>query len=185
MSPHEFRQIKTFFREALRRPAAERPAYVKQACHGNLELQSKVEEFLWLNDETEGFMETPLPETLGFTLSGGDRDPALPPGTLLRNRFLIQGLLESSRLSLLPCPVSFAPTVGAEVNKLAFNVGMGRDWAGIHYRTDALGGIRLGEDVAISVLQDLVRTFTEDFAGFEFTRYDGTPVRIDRNGVVN
>lgn len=34
--------------------------------------------------------------------------------------------------SLLPCPSSFAPTVGAEVNKLAFNIAMGRDWAGIH-----------------------------------------------------
>jgi hypothetical protein len=87
-------------------------------------------------------------------------------------------------LSLLPCPVSFVPTVGAEVNKLAFNIGMGRDWAGIHYRTDATGGLRLGEDVAISILQDLVRTYTEDFEGFQFTRFDGTLVRISRNGEV-
>src|SRR5207245_2880586 len=62
-------------------------------------------------------------------------------------------------LSLLPCPTSFAPTIGAELDKLAFNVGMGRDWAGIHYRSDAEHGIKLGEEVAISVLQDLVQTF--------------------------
>lgn len=85
-------------------------------------------------------------------------------------------------LSLMACPASFAPTLGAEVDKLAFNVAMARNWAGIHYRSDALGGIRLGEEVGITVLQDLVRCCTEDFEGFAFTRYDGTQVRISRNG---
>ena len=44
--------------------------------------------------------------------------------------------------------------------------------------------MRLGEDVAISILQDLVRCFTEDFEGFAFTRVDGTKVRISPNGEV-
>lgn len=87
-------------------------------------------------------------------------------------------------LSLEPCPPGFVPTIGNEINKLAFNVAMGRNWAGIHYRSDALAGMRLGEDVAISILQDLVQTCTEDFDGFAFTRFDGTPVRINRKGEV-
>ena len=65
-----------------------------------------------------------------------------------------------------------------EINKLAFNVAMGRDFAGIHYRSDAEAGIRLGEEVAIAMLQDLVNTFAESFTGFSFTRVDGTPVQI-------
>ena len=73
-----------------------------------------------------------------------------------------------------------ALTVGGEINKLAFNVAMGRDFAGIHYRSDAEAGFRLGEDVAIAMLQDLVQTFAEDFAGFQFTRLDGTPVSITK-----
>jgi hypothetical protein len=85
-------------------------------------------------------------------------------------------------LTLLPCPSSFVPTIGAEVNKLAFNVAMGRDWAGIHYRSDAEQGLKLGEEVGISVLQDLVRTFSEEFDGFEFTRFDGRSVRIAPDG---
>jgi hypothetical protein len=85
-------------------------------------------------------------------------------------------------LSLLPCAPSFTPTIGNEVDKLAFNVAMGRDWAGIHYRSDAVAGMRLGEDVAISILQDLVRCCTEDFDGFSFTRLDGSSVRINRDG---
>lgn len=87
-------------------------------------------------------------------------------------------------LSLEPCPPFFVPTIGAEINKLVFNIAMGRSWAGIHYRSDSTAGVRLGEDVAISILQDLVRTCTEDFEGFSFTRLDGTPVRISRNGEV-
>jgi len=80
-------------------------------------------------------------------------------------------------LALLPC-LGYAPTVGAEIDKLAFNVALGRNWAGIHYRSDDMAGLRLGEEVAISVLQDLVCTYTEDFKGFSFTRIDGTNVRI-------
>jgi hypothetical protein len=71
-----------------------------------------------------------------------------------------------------------ALTVGGEVNKLAFNVAMGRDFASIHWRSDAEAGIRLGEDVAIAMLQDYVNTFAETFTGFSFTRVDGTPVKI-------
>ena len=71
-----------------------------------------------------------------------------------------------------------ALTVKGEIEKLAFNIAMGRNFAGIHYRSDAAAGIRLGEEVAITVLEDLVNTFTEDFAGFRFTRFDGAAVHI-------
>jgi hypothetical protein len=71
-----------------------------------------------------------------------------------------------------------ALTVGGEINKLAYNVAMGRDFAGIHYRSDADAGIKLGEQVAIAVLQDMVNTYAEEFTGFQFTLMDGTPVSI-------
>jgi hypothetical protein len=77
-------------------------------------------------------------------------------------------------------PYSGALTVGNEINKLAWNIAIGRNFAGIHYRSDAMAGFQLGEDVAIAKLQDLVNTFTEDFVGFQFTRLDGTPVQITK-----
>ncbi len=83
----------------------------------------------------------------------------------------------SDGLSLLPY-TDQALTVGGEINKLAFNVAMGRDFAGIHYRSDAEAGLHLGEEVAIAMLQDLIETVPEDFVGFQFTRMDGTPVTI-------
>jgi hypothetical protein len=78
----------------------------------------------------------------------------------------------------------YSPTVGDEIDKLAFNIAMGRDWAGIHYRSDGVAGLRLGEDVGISILQDMASTYTEDFKGFSFKRYDGTEIRITPKGEV-
>jgi hypothetical protein len=73
-----------------------------------------------------------------------------------------------------------ALTFKGEIEKLAFNAAMGRNFAGIHWRSDAVGGIQLGEEVAITILQDLVNTLSEEFPGFRFTRFDGRPVEILR-----
>jgi hypothetical protein len=45
------------------------------------------------------------------------------------------------------------PTVGGELNKLAANIAMGRNFAGIHWRSDAEQGLRLGESVALAWLK--------------------------------
>jgi hypothetical protein len=92
---------------------------------------------------------------------------------------LVSGAVTPSAdgLSLIPYDDT-ALTLGGELNKLAYNQILSRNWAGIHYRSDADGGIALGEAVAICFLQDQVNTFTETFPGFAFTKFDGTPVSI-------
>jgi hypothetical protein len=87
----------------------------------------------------------------------------------------------SDGLTLRPC-VNYAPTVEDEINKLAFNIAMARNWSGIHFRSDDVAGLHLGEQVGISVLQDLARTFSEDFKGFSFRRFDRTTVHITPKG---
>jgi hypothetical protein len=69
-------------------------------------------------------------------------------------------------------------TVGGELNKLASNIALGRDAAGVHYRSDGVEGIKLGEAIAISILRDTATLYNEVFPGFSFTRYDGTPITI-------
>lgn len=64
-------------------------------------------------------------------------------------------------------------TVGGELNKLAANIAFGRNAAGVHWRSDAIQGLLLGEALAISVLADLALTYHEPFDGFSFTRFDG------------
>ncbi len=76
-------------------------------------------------------------------------------------------------------------TVGGELDKLASNIALARDFAGVHYRSDGDYGITLGETIAIYYLQDWARTYAEElFAGFELTKRDGTRIRITANEVV-
>jgi hypothetical protein len=73
-----------------------------------------------------------------------------------------------------------ALTIGGELDKLAANISLGRDTAGVHYRSDGIQGMKLGEQVAISVLKDLIHTLPPTFTGFSFTSLDGVPVTIRR-----
>jgi hypothetical protein len=76
-------------------------------------------------------------------------------------------------------------TVGDELNKLADNIAIGRNWAGIHYRTDATEGYRLGEDIAIGYLTDRARSYDDayGFEGFSLTRFNGDSVVVGPDGV--
>lgn len=69
-------------------------------------------------------------------------------------------------------------TIGSELNKLAWNIAMGRNFAGIHWRTDAIEGLKLGEAVAIRLMQDLFNMCNEKFGGFTFTKFDGTTITV-------
>lgn len=71
-----------------------------------------------------------------------------------------------------------ALTVGGELNKLASNIALGRDTAGVHWRSDGTEGLKLGEAVAISILADLKPTCHEQFRGMRLTKFDGTTVII-------
>lgn len=93
--------------------------------------------------------------------------------------------------SLIPNPMIASPnglslmpykrtnlTVGGELNKLAANIALGRNTAGVHWRSDGIEGLKLGEAVASGILADLRKTCTENFAGFTFTKFDGTTTTI-------
>ena len=71
-----------------------------------------------------------------------------------------------------------ALTLGGEINKLAHNISLGRDAGGVHYRSDGVQGMHVGEAVAISVLQDYSRTYRERFDGFVLTKFDGQKITI-------
>ncbi|MBV8137445.1 MAG: vanadium-dependent haloperoxidase, partial [Deltaproteobacteria bacterium] len=62
-------------------------------------------------------------------------------------------------------------TLGNEADKLAGNIGIGRNFAGVHYRSDYQEGLLLGEALAISVLRDQAATYAENYQGFTFTRF--------------
>ncbi len=98
----------------------------------------------------------------GFNLSkafGGVWEPA-PDGTKL-------------------IPVEPAPTltVEGELNKVASNIAIGRDWAGVHYFTDYIESLRLGEQIALGLLEEQKLTYSENFT-MTVPLFEGNVVRI-------
>ena len=75
-----------------------------------------------------------------------------------------------------------APTVGAELNKLATALSVGRNFAGIHWRSDAWQGLLLGESVATAWLKAEKAKSVEGQQGwlksFEFTSFSGQRVVV-------
>ncbi len=69
-------------------------------------------------------------------------------------------------------------TVGGELNKLAANVAIGRNIAGVHWHSDATESLKLGEQIAISVLRDQKKTYAEAFTGWSFTSFDNKLISI-------
>lgn len=83
-------------------------------------------------------------------------------------------------LNLVPYTGSDAGdlTVGGELNKIGANVGLGRNTAGVHWRSDATESLKLGEAIAIGILKDQRACYNEVFNGFSLTKFDGTTITV-------
>jgi hypothetical protein len=98
---------------------------------------------------------------------------------LFDESFIIPNPVQAGDDGLSLVPYSGPPlTVGGELNKLAANVGVGRNIAGVHWRTDATESLRLGEAVAIRFLTEEHECFNEQYTGLSLTKFDGTTVTI-------
>jgi hypothetical protein len=95
-----------------------------------------------------------------------------------KESFVIPNPVEASADGLSLNPYAGTLTVGDELNKLAANIAIARDTAGVHWRTDGVEGLRLGEEVAIAMLTDYRDCYNEDFTGFSLTKFDGTTINI-------
>jgi hypothetical protein len=79
---------------------------------------------------------------------------------------------------LLPAPASTPPlTVGGELNKLAANIAIARNGAGVHWRSDYSESLMLGEEISIRILQEQKLTYNEDHH-LSLTKFDGTAITI-------
>jgi hypothetical protein len=69
-------------------------------------------------------------------------------------------------------------TLGSELDKLAENCALGRDTAGVHFRTDSLAGLRIGEAAALSLIRDRVIAVGDGGPTYRLTTVDGAKVHI-------
>ena len=97
------------------------------------------------------------------TMSGTPRHPAYPSGHSTYSGAASEFLSFFFGTELTPDFLVAHPDLGSkpnttikeELDNMADNIGMGRLWAGIHWRTDHLAGMKLGRTVARLVLQQL------------------------------
>ncbi len=123
---------------------------------------------------------------------GSPAHPAYPAGhaamigagvTMLKalfdENFIIPNPLEPDMTNTMLDPYMGTPlTVGGELNKLASNIALGRDFAGVHYRSDGTNGILLGEAIAINILENEAFLRNENFCGWSLTKFDGTTITV-------
>ena len=98
-----------------------------------------------------------------FTLAGDDQTAFVPT---------------EDGASLVTIPVVGGRlTVEGELNKLASNISIGRNWAGVHYFSDYIESLRMGEQIAIGILEEQKLTYGESFS-MTVPLFDGGAVRI-------
>ncbi|MFY9822367.1 MAG: vanadium-dependent haloperoxidase [Thermoanaerobaculia bacterium] len=74
-------------------------------------------------------------------------------------------------------------TVGGELNKVAANIAIARNMAGVHWRSDYQQSITLGERVALFILHKQRHDYHEKDWSFTLRRFDGTKVKINSKGI--
>ena len=96
----------------------------------------------------------------------------------LDDTFVFPSPVEPNATGSALLPVVGTLTLSNELNKLASNIALGRDWAGVHYRSDGNNGILQGEAIAKLILQDWINRYPEKGATFVFKGYMGDNVTI-------
>ena len=71
-------------------------------------------------------------------------------------------------------------TIVGELNKLASNAALGRNFAGVHFRSDGDQGLAIGEQIAIQYLKSKLQEYALKSALNSFTleKFDGTIIEI-------
>jgi hypothetical protein len=72
------------------------------------------------------------------------------------------------------CPL----TLEGELNKLAANISIGRNMGGVHYFSDYYDSLRMGEEIAIGMLEEQALCYTTDNFVMSVPTFDGDTVRI-------
>lgn len=74
-------------------------------------------------------------------------------------------------------------TIGGELNKVAANIAIGRNMAGVHWRSDYTESVKLGEKVALSILHRQRKDYHEKGWSFTLTTFEGEKVTVSEKGV--
>jgi len=69
-------------------------------------------------------------------------------------------------------------TLEGELNKLAANISIGRNIGGVHYFSDYYDSARMGEEIAIGILQEQAGCYANDRFVLNLRKFDGEEIEI-------
>ena len=69
-------------------------------------------------------------------------------------------------------------TLEGELNKLAANISIARNMAGVHYYSDYYDSLRMGEEIALGILEEQALCYPTDPFVLTVPTFDGDVVRI-------
>lgn len=78
----------------------------------------------------------------------------------------------------VPNPLAAPLTLEGELNKLAANISIGRNMAGVHYFSDYYDSVRMGEAIAIGMLEEQALCYPTDPFVMSLQTFDGETVHI-------
>lgn len=79
----------------------------------------------------------------------------------------------SARQSAAKANAQTPLTLEGELNKLAANISVGRNMAGVHCFSDYYDSLRMGEEVAIGILEEQALTYPKDSFALSLVTFDG------------
>ena len=71
-------------------------------------------------------------------------------------------------------------TLEGELNKLAANISIGRNMAGVHYFSDYYDSLRMGEEIALGILEEQALCYKEDSFVLSVPTFDGEIFNIGK-----
>lgn len=101
------------------------------------------------------------------------------------NRAIQHPVVPTSDGSALVPYTGAALTIEGELNKLASNIATGRNVAGVHWRSDAYNSLRIGQKVAVSLLQEQSVIHNEGHPAYIFRGFDGERIVVRDGQVFN
>ncbi|MEO0388538.1 MAG: hypothetical protein AAF281_13610, partial [Pseudomonadota bacterium] len=91
-------------------------------------------------------------------------------------------LFEADRADALnPAARQADVTIGDELDKLAANISIGRNMAGVHFYSDYYDSLRLGERIAVGILEEQMLTYQEPVR-LCLRSFDGEQITISTEG---
>ena len=128
--------------------------------------------------------KTKLGDVLNRFCDGTDYKSLFPAEMLLQeDAYYRTDAAQDGRCLKQECDPAIAKTltIQGELDKLAANIAIGRNFAGVHYYTDYYESLRMGERVAVGILQEQMLTYREPVS-MRFRSFDEDYILLTGSG---